>query len=71
MDRSSAAAVSYVSPGSAPGNTLRTSTTSWRNRSKAARDPTTIQIKQQMSVEVDGQDKPACVAETLTRLVYG
>jgi hypothetical protein len=35
------------------------------------KNPTTIQIKQRMTVEVEGQDKPACVAETLTRLVYG
>ena len=35
------------------------------------KNPTTIQLKQQMAVEVEGQDKPACVAETLTRLVYG
>jgi acyl dehydratase len=35
------------------------------------KNPSTIQIKQRMTVEVEGQDKPACVAETLTRLVYG
>jgi len=35
------------------------------------KNPGTIQIKQRMTVEVEGQDKPACVAETLTRLVYG
>lgn len=32
--------------------------------------PNTIQLKQEVSVEVDGGAKPACVAETLTRLVY-
>ncbi len=32
--------------------------------------PNTIQIKQEVSVEVEGGSKPACVAETLTRLVY-
>jgi acyl dehydratase len=35
------------------------------------KNPSTIQIKQRMTVQVEGQDKPACVAETLTRLVYG
>ena len=34
------------------------------------KNPSTIQIKQRMTVEVEGQDKPACVAETLSRLVY-
>ena len=33
--------------------------------------PNTLQIKQEVSVEVEGGSKPACVAETLTRLVYG
>ena len=33
--------------------------------------PNTIQIKQEVSVEVEGGSKPACVAETLTRLIYG
>ena len=33
--------------------------------------PNTIQLKQRMTVEVEGGEKPACVAETLTRLVYG
>ncbi|MEN8181906.1 MAG: MaoC family dehydratase [Myxococcota bacterium] len=32
--------------------------------------PNTIQLKQEVSIEVDGGSKPACVAETLTRLVY-
>ncbi len=31
----------------------------------------TIQLKRKMTVEIDGQDKPACVAEWLTNLVYG
>ena len=35
------------------------------------KNPSTIQIKQRMTVQVEGQDKPACVAETLTRLVHG
>jgi acyl dehydratase len=33
--------------------------------------PNTIQLKQEVSIEVEGGSKPACVAETLTRLVYG
>jgi len=32
--------------------------------------PNTIQLKQEVSVEIDGGAKPACVAETLTRLVF-
>ncbi len=34
------------------------------------KNPTTIQLKQQMTVEIEGEDKPGCVAETLTRLIY-
>lgn len=30
-----------------------------------------IQLKQRVTVEIDGEEKPGCVAETLTRLVYG
>ncbi len=33
--------------------------------------PNVIQLKQKVAVEVEGEDKPACVAETLSRLVYG
>ena len=29
-----------------------------------------IQLKQIVTIEVEGESKPACVAETLTRLVY-
>jgi acyl dehydratase len=32
--------------------------------------PNTIQLKQRVTVEIEGEGKPACVAETLTRLVY-
>jgi acyl dehydratase len=35
------------------------------------KNPTTIQLKQQMAVEIEGEPKPGCVAETLTRLIYG
>ncbi len=31
----------------------------------------TVQLKRKMTVEIEGQDKPACVAEWLTNLVYG
>ena len=30
----------------------------------------TIQLKQIVTIEVEGESKPACVAETLTRMVY-
>ncbi len=33
--------------------------------------PNTIQLKQKVTVEIDGEAKPACVAETLSRLIYG
>ncbi|MDJ0868286.1 MAG: MaoC family dehydratase [Myxococcota bacterium] len=32
--------------------------------------PNTIQLKHKVTVEIEGQPKPACVAESLTRLVY-
>ncbi len=32
--------------------------------------PNTIQIKQRVTVEIDGEEKPGCVAETLSRLIY-
>ena len=34
------------------------------------KNPTTIQLKQRITVEIEGEDKPGCVAETLTRLIY-
>jgi len=34
-------------------------------------DPNTIQLKQKVTVEIDGEAKPGCVAETLSRLIYG
>ncbi len=33
--------------------------------------PNTIQLKQKVSVEIKGEPKPACVAEFLSRLIYG
>jgi acyl dehydratase len=32
--------------------------------------PNTLQLKQRVTVEIEGETKPGCVAETLTRLVY-
>jgi acyl dehydratase len=32
--------------------------------------PNTIQLKQRVTFEIEGEPKPACVAETLTRLIY-
>ena len=32
--------------------------------------PNTLQMKQRVTVEIEGEEKPGCVAETLTRLVY-
>jgi len=32
--------------------------------------PNTLQLKRRVTVEIDGSDKPGCVAETLVRLVY-
>jgi acyl dehydratase len=33
--------------------------------------PNTLQLKRKVTIEIEGEDKPACVAETLSRLVYG
>ncbi len=35
------------------------------------KNPTTIQTKQLVKIEIEGEEKPACVAEALTRLIYG
>ena len=32
--------------------------------------PNTIQLKQRVTVEIEGEAKPGCVAETLVRLIY-
>lgn len=32
--------------------------------------PNTLQLKQVVTIEIEGEDKPGCVAESLTRLVY-
>jgi acyl dehydratase len=34
-------------------------------------NPSTIQLKQKVTIEIEGESKPACVAETLVRLIYG
>ncbi|HVU03967.1 MAG TPA: MaoC family dehydratase [Polyangiaceae bacterium] len=33
--------------------------------------PNTIQLKQKVTVEIEGEPKPGCVAQTLSRLIYG
>jgi len=32
--------------------------------------PNTLQLKQVVTIEIEGEDKPGCVAESLTRLIY-
>ena len=32
--------------------------------------PNTLQMKQRITVEIEGEPKPGCAAETLTRLIY-
>lgn len=34
-------------------------------------NPNTIQIKHKVTIEIEGESKPACVAETLSRMIYG
>ncbi len=33
--------------------------------------PNTLQVKREITIEREGSDKPVCVAETLSRLMYG
>lgn len=35
------------------------------------RDPNTVQTTRTMTVEIEGEDKPALVADWITRIVYG
>lgn len=35
------------------------------------KDPNTLQVTRTITIEIDGEAKPACVAEWVTRLVYG
>jgi acyl dehydratase len=37
----------------------------------AQKDPNTLQTTRTMTVEIEGEDKPALVADWITRLVYG
>jgi acyl dehydratase len=32
--------------------------------------PNSVQLKHKVTIEIEGEDKPGCVAETLSRLVY-
>ncbi len=32
--------------------------------------PNTLQLKQRVTIEIEGESKPGCVAESLTRLIY-
>jgi acyl dehydratase len=34
------------------------------------KNPTTIQMKQLVTIEIDGEAKPGCVAEQISRLIY-
>ncbi|MEZ7908667.1 MAG: MaoC family dehydratase [Pseudomonadales bacterium] len=35
------------------------------------KNPNTLQLKREVTVELEGADKPVCVAESLMRLMYG
>ncbi|MGI8793913.1 MAG: MaoC family dehydratase [Acidimicrobiales bacterium] len=35
------------------------------------KDPNTIQMTRTMTIEIEGEDRPACVAEWVTRTIYG
>ena len=35
------------------------------------KDPNTVQVTRRLTVEIDGEDRPACVADWLTLVVYG
>lgn len=32
--------------------------------------PNTLQLKQRVTIEIEGEEKPGCVADTLSRLIY-
>lgn len=34
------------------------------------KNPNTIQVKREVTIEIEGGDKPVCIAETLSRLMY-
>ena len=33
-------------------------------------NPNTVQLTHKVTIDVEGQERPGCVAESLTRLVY-
>jgi acyl dehydratase len=35
------------------------------------KNPNTLQLKREVTIELEGSDKPVCVAESLMRLMYG
>ena len=35
------------------------------------KDPSTVQVTRTVTLEIEGEDKPACVADWLTLMVYG
>ena len=35
------------------------------------KDPSTLQVTRTITIEIEGESKPACVADWVTRLVYG
>ena len=39
-------------------------------KSAELRDPNTIQTTRTITIEIEGEDKPACVADWITRLTY-
>ena len=39
-------------------------------KSAELRDPNTIQTTRSITIEIEGEDKPACVADWITRLTY-
>lgn len=40
-------------------------------KSVELRDPNTLQVTRTITVEIDGETKPACVADWITRMTYG
>lgn len=40
-------------------------------KSAELKDPNTINVTKTVTVEIEGEDKPACVVDWVTRLVYG
>jgi acyl dehydratase len=59
--------VRFVSPVKV-GSRIRASATS---KSVELKDPNTIQLTRTMTVEIDGESKPALVADWISRVVFG